>query len=377
MEVHPAGVGRAWKCRFAWVVATALACSLLTTSGTIDARAAVVRQTITPNSDCERGACEIVLTKLVTLSAKGHSLHNPVPFVVQDRSGRYLARGSTGRQIVAFDRAGGLLAVLDPPDPSPRAVVALLHSPSGSAGTWVGPSGDAYLITQDFKLTPWFRVPYQPRFIRPDGTMVVAQQIQTPALIGYPLHLVSANGTVLRSFGTETPEYRADLRLFMERVVAPATDDSVWESPKGRYVLGRWNPVTGQRLSRTAVRSSWFVESADYPRDNRTKPRPIVEAIWERDHVIWSLIRDADSQWKPGADPEQSWSPDRYSSEYDWVLEVIDPKSGTVLVSRRFPFALVGRPPQPLVVSFASAGGNTGGGLDVWLPEVRRKEARQ
>jgi hypothetical protein len=119
------------------------------------------------------------------------------------------------------------------------------------------------------------------------------------------------------------------------------------------------------------VRSSWFVESTDYPRDERTRPKPVLQALWERDGRIWVLIRDADANWKPGADPERSWSPTRDDAIYDWVLEVVEPATGTVLASRRFGSGMVGRPPQPYLISYNS---DRFGGLDIWMPVLNVKE---
>jgi len=329
-------------------------------------------------SSCVRDNCEIRLSKVVTLVAQSHLLHSPVPYLVQDGQGRFLVRPSNGRQVIVFDSQGLFLSALEAKTQSPRSVISLFQDPRGSVLAWSAPEGQAFRIGADLKLVDWpTPVPYLPSFVRNDGTIVVAQQIRTRELIGAPLHLLGPDGRVLRSFGADTAEYRPDMRLLVERVAAPASDGSVWASAKGRYTLERWNPQTGSRLTRVPVLSPWFTESSNYPSDNKTRPKPVIQSLWERDGVVWALIRDSDAAWKPGADSEQSWSPARYSSSHDWVVEAIDPSTGRVLASSRFDFALTGRPPQPFLISYAVKGGAAvGGGLDIWRPELQLKERR-
>jgi hypothetical protein len=325
---------------------------------------------------CSRAPCEIALTKIATLSDERRPgiLHgSSTPTFVRDQAGRFLVRASTNRQVATFDSAGALLKVLDIPDIETSRSLTLLASPQGGAVTVTWPSGQSFTIGKDLELAPrTSRIPYMPSFFRKDGTMIVAQQIQTPELIGYPLHLLASDGRVVRSFGVDTAEYRPDLRLLLDRVAAPAAGgNDVWASPLGRYTLERWNPVSGTRLARVPVRSSWFVESANFPRDGQTRPRPIIESIWETEGLVWVLIRDADSAWQPSTEAERVWSFELYNSIYDSVIEVVDPASGAVLASKRTNSVLFGRAPQPWVASVETIPGSKKTTMTVWRPELR------
>jgi hypothetical protein len=257
-----------------------------------------------------------------------------------------------------------------------RAVL-LFANPRNLVLAWQFPSGRALAIHANLKTSPWpGAIPYRPAFVRADNGTIVAQQIQTAALIGFPLHHIAADGTVVRSFGIDKPEYRADLRLLLDRVPAPSADGSVWASAPGRYIIERWDPLSGARLSRVPVHSSWFVESSSFPGDNRTRPRPIILALWEREALIWVLLQDADSNWKPSESSERLLDPALRNTKHDAVLEAVDPGTGNVVATRRFPFVLFGRPPQPFVVSYAFTDAGEPNGLDVWKPELRRKEKR-
>lgn len=328
---------------------------------------------------CGIGDCEIVLTKVVTLAEGGPdgSLHGSAPLtVVQDPRGHFLVPTGDRRQVAVFTTTGTLITRLSLLDPSERAV-ALSASGDGPVLAWIFPAGRTLAINADLTVSAWpWLLPYLPAFIRADKAAIVAQQIHSPDLIGYPLHLVGVDGRVVRSFGTETPEYRADLRLLLERVAAPAADGSVWAAAPGRYVIERWNPATGAKVSGLPVRSDWFVESSSYPRDNRTRPKPVIRALWERDGLVWVLIQDADTAWKPGEELEQPLVPALRNALSDSVLEVIDPATARVIASERFPFVLFGRPPQALLGSYAFTPAGAPAGVDVWRPVLRRKERK-
>lgn len=332
-----------------------------------------------PGRPCASAKCEIALVKVTSLSEKGHpgTIPGPSPYVVQDREGRFYLATARG-QVAVFDNAGRIASVVGKPGEFGR-VASVFSGPRGSVLAYnfigrelreIGPAK-----RQRAESVQPVRVDYPPALVRDDGTIVVTQQIRTSELMGYPLHLLAGDGRVIRSFGADVPEYRADLRLLMDRVVAPGSGGSMWAAPRGRYILERWNLTNGSLITRLAVSSSWFIESAAYPRDGQTRPTPVIQALWERDDQIWVLIRDADAVWKPSAEnTERPWELKLVNGMYDWVLEVVDGRNGTVLATKRFDGALYGRAPQPYVVSHATVRSNEPNALDVWKPELRRKE---
>lgn len=189
------------------------------------------------------------------------------------------------------------------------------------------------------------------------------------------MHLVGADGGVLRSFGMSLPSYRADEPLLYERVVAPSANGTLWAAAPGQYVLERWEWTTGTRVARVAVRSGWFRPSRQFA-EPRVRPNPIIEALWESQGLLWVLIRDADSKWIPPTGPqlERAFDLEEYNKTYDSVIEVVDPKSGEIRATKRFDQALWGRAPSRLL---ASPRVNKQAGsvrLDVWRPEVRKME---
>ncbi len=324
---------------------------------------------VSQSLNCAKQPCQITLKKLATLSPKGYSLQIPVPYVAQDNKGRFFAATSDRSKIAVFDASGRFLDTVGVTPTAARSTMVLLPTQTGLLA-WVSPE-QTFAIKDLVASQSSARFPYRPSFVRSDGAVVVAQQIQEPSLLGYPLHIVSPDGRITKSFGADPPEYRADLRLFMERVAAPAADGAIWASALGRYVIEKWDPATGARLSRVQVHSSWFVESPRYPAGPKDRPHPIVEALWEREGLLWILIRDADANWKPSPEPERRLTPSTMNEIYDWVIEVVDPSSGAVLASMRSGSDISGRPPQTFVIWYSTSPPD---GLDLWTPVLTRKE---
>jgi hypothetical protein len=325
---------------------------------------------------CPASGCTIELTKVIDLSDTGHSglLPGELPFVVRDRPGRFYIVTGDRQHVAVFDAHGQFVRELGTPTLFAHGGT-LVPDRNGNVLAWDLASGKAFEIDAALRVIVEPAAPsYPPAFVRSDGTMVVAKEIPTADLIGFPVHLFSSDGHIRKSFGVDTPEYRTDLRLMFERVVAPSTDDMVWTAPVGRYLLEKWNPETGKRLRQLNVHSTWFVESDRFPNDSTVRPNPIVQGLWNRDGLVWVLCRDADAHWKPvKTDPESAWDLRSYEAAYDWILEAVDEETGEVLASRRFDKGLWGRSPQPFLVSHALATANGPHRLEVWIPQLNRR----
>ncbi len=329
-----------------------------------------------PQQLCTAGACTIGLASIVDLADAGHPsiLPGELPFVVRDRPGRFYFVTRDRQHVAVFDTHGQFVKEVGTPTLFAHGGT-LVPDRDGTVLAWDLASGKVSEIDAALRVIARPSAPaYPAAFVRGDGTMVVAKEIPTSDLIGFPVHLFSADGHVMKSFGVDTPEYRTDLRLMFERVVAPSTDGMVWTVPVGRYLLEKWNPETGKRLRQLEVHSTWFLRSDRFPNDSTVRPNPIVQGLWNRDGLLWILFRDADTHWKPvKTDPEAAWALSSYEATYDWVLEAVDEQTGDVLASRRFDKGLWGRSPQPFLVSHASAAANGTERLQVWIPRLERR----
>jgi len=204
------------------------------------------------------------------------------------------------------------------------------------------------------------------------GEVVVAGQIRTPALAGFPIHLADRSGEILRSFGTDVPQLREDMRLVTNRLVGRSLGEDIWAVAPGRYVIEKWQPRLGKRLESLAVQSTWFRESVRLEDDERIRPKPIILTLWEASDCLWVLLRDADSDWvaPASANVERSFDIVEAAKTYDWILEAIDPKSGRVLGSLRSKDPIIGMSPSPYFVVNAKKSPVE---LVVLRPQLRRR----
>jgi hypothetical protein len=321
---------------------------------------------------------EITLTLVVSLLDKEPRLLPDYSFfVIQHESNRFVAVTKNRDQLAVFDDRGHVERLLGKKGLGPGEFLRISHilpEPSGSLFAYDDQLRNLTPIGSDLGLGPSIPMLYTPALILEDGRLIVAEQIRTPELIGYPIHLVNREGRVLRSFGAETPQYRSDLRQFTDRIVSPGPNGSVWAAAPGRYAFERWDPVSGIRLAKVVVHSPWFREAPTIS-DRRNHPSPSIESFWEKDGFIWVLLRDADTKWKPplGSNRERPFDLEDYNRTYDWLLEVIDPESGRVVASKRFPDFLWGRSPSPFLISRRSTGGSVG--FDVWKPKVKERSS--
>jgi len=172
-------------------------------------------------------------------------------------------------------------------------------------------------LSGDLKIQRVMAFPYQPTIALTRDQYLHAHQIRTTELVGQPFHVLSSNGEIVRSFGNQTGKYRADMPLLYDRVVATASDGNLWAAPPGAYIVEKWNPATGTRLSRLEVKSPWFSASERLAPPGE-RPVPLIDGIWEQAGYLWILFRDADSRWrKPEDVKEREVHWDDFEAKYD------------------------------------------------------------
>jgi hypothetical protein len=267
--------------------------------------------------------------------------------VTQDRQGRFLVRSSAFDDILVFDSNGELTTTARTAGaPRFEAIGTFALGPDDRIWAHDYRAGRVVILDRALTVKRTIVSSFGPTIVTADENWIVNAQIQDAALIGFPIHLANPEGTVLRSFGIDVPQYRSDIRLLATRLVSPASDHTIWSVAPGRYVVERWDPDTGELRQQIPVDSEWFKESARLTPDERERPNPVIESIWEQDGLLWLVIRDADLRWEvpERANEERPHDPDEYERTYDWVVEALDPSDGTVIASRRFTQGLWARP---------------------------------
>ena len=133
----------------------------------------------------------------------------------------------------------------------------------------------------------------------PSGDWVVSAQVGTPDRLGLPLHVISSDGRLVRSFGAVTPKARIDVAELNSRLLTPAGRDRVWVSHIRQYRLELWD--TSNRLLRRLVRDvSWFRPWELAEQIAPDKPwQPRVRNIHvDAQGVLWVLIIKSKPNWR-------------------------------------------------------------------------------
>lgn len=283
-----------------------IACSLLTCASAVAQGKPAL---LSMNPSCTD--CFIERTPLVTLGADvgPGMLEAANSRATRDSRGNFYVTQSYGTAIKVFDQSGNFVKTIGRKGGGPGEFrgVAKVHITRGdSIHVYDANLSRHSIFGPDFKLVRSVQWEISPGFIQgvtlPDGRALVNLDIRTPDLIGLPLHLIAANGRVLRSFGSATGAFRPDIPEVSSRAIAPAGPDEVWVAHRQRYLLELIDVNTGATIRSIERKVSWFPpgEVSRKRSENAVqKPTPRIGQI----HVdsagrIWVLIGLADPRWK-------------------------------------------------------------------------------
>jgi hypothetical protein len=338
------------------------------------AKAGLGGASLTVGAEQSRAGCQIDCTigkqSIVTLS--GIDTTTMGGFIVRDGRGRYAAISNDFRQLLIFDTAGNLV---DSPRPTYGRLVSLFVDPIGSVQAYDSMSGSLLAFDGNYQVTTKMELPHRPALALSGDRFLVASQIRTPALVGHPLHVMSKDGNIVRSFGADGSPFRSADTLKNSRAVCLNPNGTVWSIASGGRLLERWDTATGRRLSQVTVKSTWFRESSR-PAPQDQVANPIILTIWAEEDLIWILYRVPDPQWIPGPRSEKeliaTGIADRRS---DWILEAVRSDTGSVVAMKRFDRILLRRDGSFAIASEAASSNRTGR-VEVWTPIVVRKEQK-
>ena len=328
---------------------------------------------------CAAGDCRIELEHVTRITdADDPGILPPETVWLQEtEAGTFVSASLDETRIAEFGPDGRLVGVIGRAGEGPGEFGAVVTPIPGPGDTLFAPDlvqGRVTMFGPDRSLAGTLPMPFRPDLAMPDGSFLVARQVGRREMIGYPMHVVDREGRVVRSFGTDEPQYRPDMDHILTRNVAPGQDGTVWAMAPARYILERWDPSTGELLQSTRIRSDWFRESTEPYTDETVRPPPLVDGLWEdEDGLVWTIVQDADVDWEPPpwANEHRPIDLQEHNRTYDSVIEVVDPGSGRVLASRRFDETLLYRPPSRILVSPVDTI-LTIVAFDVWKPTLRQ-----
>lgn len=176
----------------------------------------------------------------------------------------------------------------------------------------------------------------------PDHRTVLQAASGSPSRFGLPLHVLSSDGLVQKSFGANPSESNSGSPFMRVRAVSRAGPNEVWSGYRNRYEVQRWS-IDG-RLIETVIREvEWFPAWTQWnSRFDVEPPPPRLMSVWQdRQGRLWTLTQVAAESWKPveghrfqaeGSMPTIT----EIARANDTIIEVLEPSTHRVLASKRF-----------------------------------------
>jgi hypothetical protein len=327
---------------------------------------------VTVDADQSRAECRIDCTigKQSVVMLSGVDTTTMGAAIVRDGRGRYAAISGDFRQLLIFDTAGKLL---DSPRPTYGRIVSLFVDPMGTVQAYDSGSGSLLTFDADYQVKTKTELPHRPALPLGGDRFLVASQIPTPTLVGHPLHVMSKDGNIVRSFGADGSPFRSTNTLKNLRAVCLNPDGTIWSIAPGGQLLERWDTTTGRRLSHVTVKSTWFHESSR-PAPQDQVANPIVVTIWPEEDLIWILYRAPDPHWIPGPRSEAELVATGADRRSDWVLEAVQSDTGSVVAMKSFDRILLRRDGSFAIASEIASSNRTG--VELWTPIVVKKEKK-
>ena len=342
--------------------ASVLAASTLST-------ALLAGQDTTHVSSCT--GCELRLSQAVSLgsAADPYSPADAAHHVVHDEHGRYIVKaGPPVARILVYSAEGDLDSVLGRPGEGPgeyRSIRQLLMLRGDSVGVVDDSALRLTVLSGDGSVARTQPLPFRPYWMAQldDGTMIASGLQSTAAAAGYVMHVVATDGSTSPLGPAQSVLPR---RPSASRRKLAAARGTFWAARPDRYELTE-HASDGTQLRLLKRGADWFPDrETEGPSDLfREPPPPFLVAVHvDEEGLIWTMVRLADTDWAP-VDDLLSISREGY---FDSIVEVIDPDSGLVVRSQRFPWYGHGFTNDGLIVSERRDDMGVVI-LDVWRPE--------
>lgn len=275
-------------------------------------------------------------------AASADSLDTQYPFMAQSGPDRRIIVSSLSAQRLpgVFDSTGRLIQLLGARGGGPgefSSPLALIKKQDSILITDASSNG-AKLFDRDGRFVRSFdplRRLAGGIFLRGDS-FVVAGNVRTPESFGYPLHLYSERGELVRSFGASDRTLDPARPMEANLIIVAATDSTFWVARYSEYRLELWG-TDGVLHRRLELARDWYPPAAA----NRSpvdlvRPTGCVIDIQpdEHGHLLVLLYR-ARKDWQASGESRGGERPVMIPSDYmryvDEVVEVLDSNTGAVL----------------------------------------------
>jgi hypothetical protein len=306
--------------------------------------------------------CTIEMTRVATLGKPDDPEWGAFGgAVIPGRGGQFLLRSAQKAHILVYDSTGRLLRTVGRRGQGPGEFGDIALIAPGLADSLIV-HHDGWRISV---LTPTLE--YARSMTIADmaisasaplsnGRLVIPNLGRMPGRPRQPLHLVSATGQYVKAFGAERPvEADPNCEVCSWRSVARSrSNGTFWSFSANAYVIEQWDTAGTLRRSISVGGSTWFAPWNTHPQGSPSalRVRPLTK--------IQSVAEDAQGRvWVGGVGPATNWKADPpppatvpapsarapvpsdptrkmvLDEKYASVIEVLDPVSRRVVVSRR------------------------------------------
>ncbi len=194
------------------------------------------------------------------------------------------------------------------------------------------------VLDRDWRYVRSFRIDGQPSDLAwlPNGDFVVGGPIATASQIGYPLHVLRADGTPKASLGYGNKAIVSHATAEGSRLVQAA-------GPSDFYAMTVIERLELERWSGTRLQKRWVLGSPYLPdRTALAEKRPfqaILSSFWVGpEEILYLLMVVPRKTWREGvkssrtADGEELFEIVDQDKIFETVIEIVDLKAGRVLV---------------------------------------------
>ena len=340
--------------------------------------------TIRDPATCSSCRIELVRVSIVGDSTAPGLVNNQGIAATDSRGRVFITSNGDPGTIQVFSQSGRHLTRIGRPGRGPgefdsRPLVVI--GPRDSIFAWDDGTQRLTVFNPEFKLVRTVAMPMpfvSAAVLLPDGRAVVVAQVQSRDLIGFPLHLIDAAGTLVRSFGSRDQHIPRGSRWAGARVVTSGGDGQIWIARPNLYTLELWD-TAGTHIRSVARTTSWFAPWERQPPGSvgETRMNPKLSGMWVRGDSLWVAITVDDAEWKPRSPvpypgvPGARWTPDAAMHNiFDTIVEVIDLRTGSLIATERLRQHFVSQPGVGLLASYEEDAAGTPR-YAVWRVELR------
>ncbi len=309
------------------------------------APALVIAQGVAIPSTPSCARCTISAERIAVLGRARDSISvtKVAAVVAVDGSGRFYVAELGGNRLLIYDQQGLLLRVQGRRGWGPGEFQLIVSLTAGLDGrVFAFDYGRRVTVIDSTGKSMVGLLPVAPSSaaVTRDGDKILAGMIYSRDAVGFPLQLVTSDGSHVRSFGSREARVDPVAPAADRRLVCCARHGSVWSAQIDRYVLEEWDLSNGSSKRRVERSPDWWINE-----------RPKGDLVTSP--LSWINGLDMDTRgrlWVHSIRPGKNWQTSRHpvgymlpvtpaslDAHYESVIEIIDPDLGRVVTSVSIP----------------------------------------